>query len=85
LCGCGFWFVKDGGFLLVGFGLWGDWECVIEYDVVDGVFFCYVFLNMQVVCVQPVVKISYCSIFVLGGVVGGIWDDRVCECVFSVY
>jgi len=63
----------------------GDWECVVEHDVVDGVFFCYIFLIVQVVCVQPDVKISYCSIFVLGGVVGGVWDDRVCECGFSVY
>ena len=51
----------------------------------DGVFFCYVFLVVQFVCVQSVVKVSYCSIFVLGGVVGGVWDDRVCECGFSVY
>ena len=69
----------------MGFGLWWDWECVVEHDVVDGVFFCYVFLIVQVVCVQPIVKISYCSIFVLSGVVGGVWDDRVCECGFSVY
>jgi len=24
-------------------------------------------------------------IFVLGGVVGGVRDDRVCDCGFSVY
>ena len=40
----------------------------------DGVFFS-VFLIVQVVCVQSVVKISYCSIFVLDEVVGGVWDD----------
>ena len=69
----------------MGFGLRGNWECAVEHDAVDGVIFCYVFLIVQVVCVQPVVNISYCSIFVLGGVVGGAWDDQVCECGFSVY
>ena len=61
----------------MGFGPWGDRECVVEHDVVDGVFFCCVFLVVQVVCVLSVVKLSYCSIFVLGGVVGGVWDDRI--------
>jgi len=78
------------GSLGVDFFWWGlvfggDRECVVEHDVVDGVFFCCVFLVVQVVCVQSVVNVSYCSIFVLGGVVGGVWDDRVCECGFSVY
>ena len=54
---------------MVGLGLRGDWECVVEHDVMDGVFFCSVFLIVQVVCVKPVVKISYCGIFMLGGVV----------------
>jgi len=29
---------------LVGFSLWGDWECVVDHNVMDCVFFCYVFL-----------------------------------------
>ena len=33
----------------MGLGFFGDWECVVEHDVVDGVFFCSVLATMQVV------------------------------------
>ena len=52
-----------------------NWECVVEHDVVDGVFFCSVFILMQFVCVNPVIKICYCGVFVLGRLVGGVRDD----------
>ena len=35
----------------MGFGFGGDLECVVEHDVVNGVFFCSVLVVMQVVCV----------------------------------
>jgi len=62
-----------------------DWEGVIIRDVLDNVFFCLVLILVQVICVQPVVEKSYGSIFVLGWVVGGVWDDSVCESGFPVF
>ena len=56
-----------------------DWEGDIIHDVLDNVFFCLVFVLVQVICVQFVVEKSYGSVFVLGWVVGGVWDDNV-EC-----
>ena len=35
-------------------------------------------------CVQSVVEKSYGSVFVLGWVVGGVWDDSVCESGFPL-
>ena len=54
LCSCGCQFV-GGDLLLVRWVLGGNWECVVEHDAVDGVFFCSVFIIMQVVCVKPVI------------------------------
>ena len=65
--------------------MWLDWEGVIIHDVLDNVFFCLVLILMQVVCVQSVVEKPYSSVFVLGWVVGGVWDDSVCESGFPVY
>ena len=53
--------------------------------VLDNVFFCLVFVLVQVICVQSVVGTPYGSIFVLGWVGGGVWDDSVCESGFPVY
>ena len=39
-----------------------DWEGVIIHDVLDNVFFCLVFVLVQVICVQSVVEKSYGSI-----------------------
>jgi len=65
--------------------VWLDWEGVIIHDILDNVFFCLVFILVQVICVQSVVEKSYSSVFVLGWVVGGVWDDSVCESGISVY
>jgi len=65
--------------------VWLDWEGVITYDVLDNVFFSLVFDLVQVICVQSVVEKSYGSVFVLGWVVGGEWNDSVCESGFYVY
>jgi len=35
--------------------------------------------------VQSVVKESHCGVFMLDGVVRGVWSDSVCECRFTVY
>ena len=51
----------------------------------DNVFFCFVFVLEQVICVQSVVEKPYSSVFVLGWVVGGVWDDSVSEIGFPVY
>jgi len=39
----------------------------------------------QVIYVQSVVEKPYDSVFVLGWVVGVVWDDSVCESGFPVY
>ena len=65
--------------------MWLDWEGVIIHDILDNVFFCLVFVLVQVVCVQSVVEKPYGSVFVLGWVVGGVWDDSVCESGFPVH
>ena len=65
--------------------MWLNWEGIIIHGVLDNVFFFLVFILVQVICVQSVVEKSYGSIFVLGWVVGGVWDDSVCESGFPVY
>jgi hypothetical protein len=65
--------------------VWLDWEGVIIHDALDNVFFCLVFVLVQVICVQSVVEKSYGSVFVLCWVVGGVWDDSVCESGFPIY
>ena len=65
--------------------MWLDWEGDIIQAVLDNVFFCLVFILVQVICVQSVVEKSYGSVFVLGWVVGGVWDDSVCESGFPVH
>ena len=65
--------------------MWLDWESVTIHDVLDNVFFCLVFVLVQVICFQSVVEKPYSSVFVLGWVVGGVWDDSVCESGFPVY
>ena len=65
--------------------MWLDWEDVIIHYVLDTVFFCLVLVLVQVICVQPVVHKPYGSIFVLGWVVAGVWDDSVCESESPVY
>jgi len=47
-------------------------------------FFCLVLVLVQVACVQSVVEKPYGSVFVLGWVVGGEWDDSVCGSGFPV-
>ena len=59
--------------------------CCGVHDVLDNVFFCLVFVLVQIICVQSVVPKSYGSLFVLGWVVGGVWDDSFCESGFPVY
>ena len=51
--------------------MWLDWKGVIIHDVLDNVFFCLVFVLVQVICFQSVVEKSYGSVYVLGWVVGG--------------
>ena len=65
--------------------MWLDLEGVIIHDVLDNIFFCLVFVLVQVICVQYVVEKTYDSVFVLGWLVGGVWDDNVCESGFPVY
>ena len=40
---------------------------------------------MRFICAQSVVEKSYGSVFVLGLVVGGVWDASGCESGFPVY
>ena len=58
---------------------------MVLHDFMDSVFFSLVFVLLQVVCVQSVVQEPYGSVFVLGWVVGGEGDYRVCASGFSIY
>ena len=40
--------------------MWLDWEGVIIHDVLDNVFFCLVFVLVQVICVQSVTAAYLC-------------------------
>jgi len=65
--------------------VWFDLEGIIIPDVLGNVFFCLVFVLVQVICFQSVVEKPYSSIFVLGWVVGVLWDCSFCESGFPVY
>ena len=76
------------GVMVVCLG-WGlcvcvDREPIVQHDVVDGVQFFFVFVILQVVCVQSVIQIPFGSVLELGWVVQGIWDNAVCEGWFPV-